>query len=183
MQTSEVEIKLVGTPIYKTKNEHWTKKAGTIHMITYVTSVKAQFQLVEKREKPKIKIPKIAKKVIAKKKTSKKPKYNFQISLKCKDYKSFQKYVFLIPDEVFSEKRFERKDFENNRKYYKKVKKYLYKIKNGKFLKNIKSGKYQLSFLIFDGDFFSKENSFKTLEFHKSFKKTYNISKQNFSFW
>ena len=192
MQMSETTIELIGTPKYRTEKERFSK--GTI----YTTYITAKFRLTKKRVpkkseivQTKKEIPKIVekpKKVIHKDKiipkSPTKPKYNFQISLKRDIYfKEFSKYIFLIPDEVFSEKKFGRNDFEKNGKYYKRVKKYLYKIKDGKFSKNIKAGKYKLAFLIFDSSFFLKEKSFKTLKFQEYFKKTYNISNQNFSFW
>jgi len=125
----------------------------------------------EKKEKPTIR-------------QEAKPKYNFEISIQSHNLNNFQIYLLMIPDRVFNRKRFNNIfDFEKSGRYYKRVKRYLYKIKRGKLYKNIQPGKYHLAFLYFDGYFFYREKIFRTLKLKKYFHKHYNISDKNFKLW
>jgi len=178
IQKSETVITIVGSPKYKLlSKDHW--KDGYV----YTMRVTAKFKLVKKE---KITKKKEISKVIHKKKVKKKVKKrvkNFRVEITPHNLKSFQKFLFLIPYEQYSQRKFSRTSFSKNSRFYRKYKKYILKFHKNRISKNIKTGKYKIAFLIFDGSFFFRDKKYKTLKFSHSFKKSYSLSNKNFIDW
>ncbi len=166
IQKSESYLELIGEPKYQYEIGRFR------NTILYNVKVTAQFRLIEKSKKRKKNRPK----PIAKE------KYNFQVSI-TNPLPDIDIYLLIVPESRFQYRKFNIDSFPIRGKYYRRYKKYLYKLQNNKLEQNIPPGKYRIAFLMFDGTFFIREKRFRLIEFGESFKKHYSISIQMFRNW